>query len=167
MYLYKRRIDKLIAKLNVALSKNVLSTRELASITGSIISMNAVYGQMCHALSRRCQISIAAAANWESDIKIDKYYEAELRFWQSNVESLNKKDCFIASNYVCKIFSDASSSCALKECCDNIPMCHRLFTEEEKALSSTHRELLAIEYSLECFLPFIKNSKVKWYRSVV
>ena len=42
-------------------------------------------------------------------------------------------------------------------------ICHRPFTQEERVFSSTHRELIAIEYSLKAFGPILCNSRVKWF----
>ena len=39
---------------------------------------------------------------------------------------------------------------------NNTQICHRPFTQEERVFSSTHRELIAIEYSLKAFGPILR-----------
>ena len=46
---------------------------------------------------------------------------------------------------------------------DDMPICHRLFSKQEKTFISTHRELLAIEFSIEAFGPLLRDSSIKWY----
>ena len=46
---------------------------------------------------------------------------------------------------------------------NNTQICHRPFTQEERVLCSTHRELIAIDYSLKAFGPILSNSRVKWF----
>ena len=42
-------------------------------------------------------------------------------------------------------------------------ICHKHWTNEESQYSSTWRELSAIEYALESFIPLIKQAYVKWF----
>jgi len=46
---------------------------------------------------------------------------------------------------------------------NNIQIFHRPFTQEERVFSSTHRELIAMEYSLKAFGPILCNSRVKLF----
>ena len=87
----------------------------------------------------------------------------ELSFWAKNVDDLNKK-CFLNEKppQVLNIIeSDASNSglgCLLNE---DEAKALRLFSEREREQHSTFRELKAVEYALESFLPKIRHSKVK------
>jgi hypothetical protein len=42
-------------------------------------------------------------------------------------------------------------------------ICHKQWTKEESQSSSTWRELSAIEYALESFLPILNHAYVKWF----
>ena len=42
-------------------------------------------------------------------------------------------------------------------------VCHRQWDELESSKSSTWRELKAIEFGLESFLPVLKGSYIKWF----
>jgi len=150
------RISKLENKLKIALANPVMSCRQLASITGSIISLSPVFGNYCRFLTRHCQITIVAAQSWESEITLDFYCISELEFWLKNVRKLNSKDCFKAFLPSHCIYADASAvACGAYISTDNSQICHRLFTEDERRSSSTHRELLAIEFSLESFVTLV------------
>ena len=46
---------------------------------------------------------------------------------------------------------------------NNEQICHKLWEENEHSKSSSWRELAAIEFALEAFLPFIQDSYVKWF----
>lgn len=70
-----QRIGKIEKKLADTLTCQVLSTRDLASITGAIISLSPVFGNLTRIMTRHCQITIAAASGWETQFKI---------FWPSS-----------------------------------------------------------------------------------
>ena len=115
-------------------------------------------------MSRHCQISIAASAGWDFVSELDSYCVAELQFWLSSIKKYNSKNCFqsLAHNQI--VYSDASAfACDAIILNSNTQICHRLFTQEERAFSSTHRELIAMEYSLKAFGPILRNSRVKWF----
>jgi hypothetical protein len=42
-------------------------------------------------------------------------------------------------------------------------ICYKQWTKEESQSSSTWRELSAIEYALESFLPILNHAYVKWF----
>ena len=41
--------------------------------------------------------------------------------------------------------------------------CHKIWQQTERAKSSTWRELAAVEFSIESFLPILSGAHVKWY----
>ena len=53
------RIGKIEERLSLILQKKLVFTRELASVTGSVISLSPVFGNLSRMMSRQCQISIA------------------------------------------------------------------------------------------------------------
>ena len=55
------RIGKIEERLSLILQKKLVSTRELASVTGSVISLSPVFGNLSRKMSRHCQILIAAS----------------------------------------------------------------------------------------------------------
>jgi len=53
------RIGKIEERLSLILQKKLVFTRELASVTGSVISLSPVFRNLSRMMSRHCQISIA------------------------------------------------------------------------------------------------------------
>ena len=158
------RIAKIEEKLSFILQKKLVSTRELASVTGSVISLSPVFGNLSRIMSRHCQISIAASPGWDSFSELDPYCIAELQFWLSSIKKYNSKNCFLSLSHNQIVYSDASGfACGAIILNNDKQICHRSFTQEKRVLSSTHRELIAIEYSLQAFGPILCNSRVKWF----
>ena len=69
----------------------VVSARKLASLTGKIISTNAVLGNISRLMTRHCSMSVSSAAHWDSDFQLDQYCIKEILFWQKNLKSANFK----------------------------------------------------------------------------
>ena len=150
--------------LKNALDQQCKSARELAAIVGSIMSMNPVLGRLSRIMSRHCQITVAIAENWDTKHKLHNYCLSELQFWHENLKSVYSKYCFNQPIHNKMIYSDASKyACGALVKGDEELVCHKMFTSEETAYSSTQRELIAILYSLEAFGDTIYNSHIKWF----
>ena len=46
---------------------------------------------------------------------------------------------------------------------DNEQVCHRLWYQSETSNSSTWRELEAIDFAIESFVPILEGTRVKWF----
>ena len=106
--------------------------------------------------------SVAAAADWDTKFALDNYRIREIQFWESNLHRLNTKNIDLAAityNYV--IYSDVSAT----GCSAHIDLnsTHKQWNEEECKKSSTCRELSAIEFALESFIPIVQGSYIKWF----
>jgi len=97
--------------------------------------------------------AIAAAPDWDTDLDLDEFCLVEVNFWQENLTALNNRQ-FIKP--VCShskiVYSDASSyACgALIQGSEQF-ISHTMFSDQERSLSSTHGELIVINYSLQAF----------------
>ena len=60
-------------------------------------------------------------------------------------------------------FSDASALACAAHSGDGCMIAHRMFTDVEKAESSTYRELIAIKFALESFESALRNSCIIWF----
>ena len=89
------RNGKIEERLSLILQKKLVSTRELASVTGSVISLSPVFGNLSRIMSRHCQISIAASPGWDFVSELDSYCVAELQFWLSSIKNYKKLDHWI------------------------------------------------------------------------
>lgn len=139
-----------------------VSARELASLVGKIISAGAVFGN----ISRYCSISVAAAQDWDSKFTLDQYCVREIEFWETNLDRLSLKSIidspFRPSKYV--VYSDASATqCGVHLNVNGEQICHKQWDVHECGMSSTWRELTAIVFTLESFLPLLKGSYIKWF----
>ena len=117
-------------------------------------------------MSRYCSISIAAASDWDSNFRLDQYCPGELYFWRVNLEKINCKsidgNSVKQSNYI--VCSDASGTgCGAHLNFNGEKVCHRLWDSHESRKSSTWRELTAVEFALQSFLPLIKGTYLKWF----
>ena len=159
------RIAKATNIIEKLLASTEVSARQLSAFVGSIISMGAVLGRLARIITRHCQITIAATPSWDETFKMDYYCRKELLFWRKNISFLNSKKCCISvPKYHKIVYSDASKrACGALILGDKEIVSHKMFTEQERELSSTHRELIAISYSLEAFGHLLRDSCVKWF----
>ena len=78
----------------------------------------------------------------------------ELKFWKDNVTYLNSKKLFVSSIPSIISFSDASETgCASLLSIDGV-ISHRTWLQGERCRSSPWREMTAVHYGLNSFLPF-------------
>ena len=147
-----RRVQDLIESVSLILSEFPLITaRNLAQVTGKIISMSPVIGNISRLMTRYCYMIIETRSAWDSLLEIihSDQVKAELVFWQENIVKLNRK---YLAGYSCSsvvIYSDASDiaagACTVELKSKNF---HTMWNSVEKVQSSTWREMKAIELAL-------------------
>lgn len=163
----EQRINNIKSAMSGIMNNHgVVSARELSSFVGKIISAGVVYGKVSRIMTRYCSISIAAAQDWDSKFDLDEYCMREIKFWERNVGPLNLRrissDTSRKSHYI--VCSDASGvGCGAHLDLDGEQVCNKQWEDCERLKSSTWRELSAIEFGLESFLPIISNGYVKWF----
>jgi len=145
---------------NIFSKKCIVSARELSSLVGKIISGGAVYGKVSRIMTRYCSITVAARQDWDTRFPLDEYCIKEIKFWEANARSMNTKSLFngsvLKSHYI--VYSDASQvGCGAHIEFNGEQVCHKLWQTNKCEKSSTWRELAAIEFALESFLPIIKG----------
>ena len=160
-----RRVVKITNTIDSIIASDfVLSARRLASFTGQIISTAPVSGNISRIMTRHCIMSTLSAQHWDSEVKMDSYCIEELYFWKNNLNSIKVRDCFLFNKPQRFVYSDASATgcgsvITLNEDC----VCHKLWEPSECSMSSTWRELAAIVFALESFVPILEGSLVKWF----
>ncbi|XP_013410234.1 uncharacterized protein LOC106173608 [Lingula anatina] len=142
------------------------SARSLARITGKIISLYIVFGDVTRLMTRNMHQVINDRRNWDGieDLKDKSDLRNELKFWLSNIDRLNRRVMFVEDVPKILGFSDASEhACGgyLIRC--NSEICHKMWSDSEKKRSSTWRKLKALFMSLQSFTKFIKNRKIGWF----
>ena len=161
----ERRLNKIFDHIrNITNNYYVLSARQLASFTGKIISTGPVVGNVSRIMTRHCSMSVAAAPDWDSSFKLDKYCINEVEFWRDNIIQGNVRYCFSGTTPNCFVYCDASSTgCGVHMTLNREYVCHTMWSENERMKSSTWRELYTIEFALRSFCGELKNSRVKWF----
>jgi hypothetical protein len=89
-----RRVQDLIESVILILSEFPLITaRYLARVTGKIISMSPVIGNISRLMTRYCYMITETRSAWDSLLEIihSDQVKAELVFWQENIVKLNRK----------------------------------------------------------------------------
>ena len=154
-------VDRRVAKITSTIdsitdSDFVLSARRLASFTGQIISTAPVSGNISRIMTRHCIMSTLCAQHWDAKVKMDSYCIEELYFWKNNIHSIKVRDCFLFNKPQRFAYSGASATgCSSVITLNEDCVCHRLWEPSECSKSSTWRELVAIDFSLESFAPIL------------
>ena len=159
----ERRITKLKETCSSLLAQTSCPARRLAGFVGQVISMSVVLGDVARLKSRNAQIWVALAKSWDDGVWLRDSIKSELRFWLSNIDRLNEHDCFPLAGPVCidLIEGDASGT-GCGSILNRGVIAARKFSEEERAESSTWRELANIHLALHSFLPRISHRTVKF-----
>ena len=103
-------ILKLKSALESCLQRSVISARELASITGQIISMSCAVGNITKLLTRSCYLSIEQRSSWDDLLCISSEVRRELSFWINNIDAVNGRRMIPKSSSVGIVYSDASDT---------------------------------------------------------
>ena len=100
-YLSTRRIESLTSSIDEILTSLVHSSaRKLSQVTGKIISMQPVLGNISRLMTRHLYMAIESRVSWdlEMDLSDFRLVQQESKFWKDNVTYLNCKNCsFLAS----------------------------------------------------------------------
>ena len=118
------KIDKLLVSIDNALSQKSLPTRQLASVTGSIISNILVFGNVCKLMTKSLHRALDRRVGWESRVVLDHAPRKELEFWKTNVSHLNSR-CFADAirRPFRIVYSDASAvGCAAFIAIEDMPV---------------------------------------------
>ena len=157
------RIEKIINSCESLLSKNACPVRDLAGFVGMIVSLIPVVGNCSRVTTKQSQICVASTDSWDDVIPLSSEVKREILFWKENVTALNYR--LVATKgppAVVNVIEGDASSTGLGSILNRESMAARIFSDEERQMHSTYRELSTVHYSLLSFLPMIKNSSVKF-----
>ena len=158
-------VKKFTIKFEDALSHTTMPARQLASVTGSIISNMLVIGNLCKLMTKNLHRALDCRAGWESSVILDLPSRKELIFWRENLFRLNSRPLSEDVRPVTRIaYSDASSlGCAAYLSMDDFPVAHKNWDPLEMSQSSTWRELHCVYLALQSFALRLSISSVKWF----
>jgi ribonuclease HI len=160
------KVSKFILDLEAIInSTSNLTARQLAKVTGKIISFSSSFGNICNIMSRYLHIAIAECTFWDQIILINDDIINEIKFWFHNCKVLPKV-CHFESNKPPEqiLFTDASGFAgAGYSVKTNNSLVHYMWTLEQRRQSSTWRELKAVEITVMSLKEIMCNRLVKLY----
>ena len=163
----ERRVNDMLSSLNCVFETFPrITARTLAHITGKIISMSPVIGNVSIIMTRYCYMAIVKRFSWDNLLVFDdvKKIESELYFWQSNINAINCKRLSTYDKSSIIIYSDASNvaaaACTVEIDRKNF---HKIWTTDAALESSTWRELKAIKLALCSFQHVFSGKSLNWY----
>lgn len=169
LYVTESRIAKLRASLSVILANPYsVTARQLAHVTGCIISMSQGIGSSVYLHTRHMHfaIEITCCKSWDSIVPCSTKLIEELSFWDTHVMHLNGQKLFDqAEAFHSVVYSDASEQgyggyiISGKQ---NL-VCQGQWEVEESTKSSTWRELKAVHNMLLSVGSALKGHKVQWH----
>ena len=161
----EEEVARLLAQIDAVLTAKKVTARQLASVTGLIISNLLVFGNICKLMTKSLHRKIDSRTSWDNAMFLDPDWAKELRFWQKAASKLKLKSLVFKRRLPSRVvYSDASNtSCAASVSMNDRPLCHKNWNEIEMNHSSTWRELKCVQYALESFKVLLSDRTVKWF----
>ena len=158
-----RRVEKLKKALVEALRAQQVTARELARISGYILSMSLALGPVCRLHTRYLYRLIDQRQSWSAKVLMTVEAKEELRFWLSNFESLHGQPLWKSCQQVAVLsWSDASDTGWGGYCLTNGVKVAKGEWPPQVMLegwSSTKRELRAVCLALESYGKLIQGQE--------
>ena len=161
-----RRISNFIALIDKFLqSAPYVTARDCASITGHIMSMSSVLGNLTRLKARFLYKVIDSRSKWDSRFNIGLHNDclSEIFFWKNNIVSLNSRTIVPYQAPLLLSFSDASNVACGAYLVGTEEVSHRMWSSSEEEKSSTWRELKAVHFALTSFKNSVQGKSVKWH----
>ena len=112
VYVTDRRVKQTINSIETLLGKlkihNLVAVKELAGVTGQIVSMQPAVGKIVQLKSREMFSCINSRASWEAPVIVSNKAKAELGFWRSQIGVLNGIPIQESLEYAYSVYTDAS-----------------------------------------------------------
>ena len=143
------RILKLKSSLVSCLQKDQIVARDLASITGQVISMTCAIGNVARLFTRKCYAAIERRTSWAQPLNVSAAIRDELSFWLSNIDTFNGRAMSPKSSAVGVVYSDVNDSGFggyFVQC--GVDLVSGVWSEDQMHSSSTFREILAVKFVL-------------------
>ena len=165
--------EKRIHKLKGAIERILYQTdkgrkffpvRDLAGVAGQIISMQSAVGTVVQLKTKALFGCINSRASWNAPVLISPEAEAELAFWFNNINRVNGIPMSLVKSCNCSLFTDASGTGYGAYVSDdpNLELVGS-WAESEKELSSSWREIEALNRALKSFGPCLEGQIIRWY----
>jgi hypothetical protein len=164
----EKRLSKLSATIDdigLLITQNYrIHVKKIASLVGQIISMSYVIGNVAHIMTKYLSIDILSADTWSSFITLSDDSIEQISFWKNNLSDINVR--MFTTDVSCNtiVYSDASSTGYggyIVENPDSIA--HGMWSDSEKLLSSTWKELTAVKKVLFSLSDYVNGKRIKWF----
>ena len=129
------RLKKCLVHIDKVLSDPNVSARDLASPVGKIISTSAVLRNLSSIMTKHCQMSVAAAQDWDTPSPLDRYCIVQLEFCKDSLRRLNSRDLFSCNPPFISVYSDASYVACGGHILGIDVCAHRMFKNAERTQS--------------------------------
>ena len=159
------KLSRLKTAIQSAVDANfIVSARSLASIVGQIISMSLALGQVTHLRTRALYAVLNQRQFWSDQLCLSNDAAEELSFWRNNVDNFNGQSIWFSAGATRIVYSDASSTGYGGYSVELGPeLAQGQWSVHEMSLSSTWRELKAVDNVLRSFASKLSGHVVKWF----
>jgi hypothetical protein len=159
----ERRIKCLRKKLKYIAQSSKSTARDIAQVTGTIVSMGLALGPVARLWTRGLHRFIMQASAWWEHDKLDEDATREIVFWKNNFEICHGQPIWLANpKPEILTYSDASNTGWGGY---SVELGGRIakgnWSPDEELKSSTWRELRATHLLLASFLPEIQGKDVR------
>ena len=159
------KIKKLKMKLQTSLKTNKMTAKSLASIAGTLSSLSLAVGPLTRLRTRAMYADIATSDDWHSPLDMSEDTFAELKFWLTHYNFTTGYSFKPSPITTTILFTDASDDgyggYLVKRAGQAVVV--GKFSEHAQSMSSTMRELLAVQYSLQSLTSLLANESVRVY----
>ena len=160
----EEKIKALKAYLRQVTDEVVPKARDLASVTGKIMSMSLAIGPVSQLMTRSMYALLSSRQYWGQPLFMTSEAKAELKFWASQIDHINRKEIWHSPSAVHVVCSDASATgyggFTVEHGCH---VAHGSWSAEEMTQSSMRRELKAVRMVLKSLVLKLKNEQVRWF----
>lgn len=156
------RVDALRRLIDTVMDKNYyVSARMLAIVTGSLVSMMLAMGPVVRLWTRAMYTDICQALSWDKRITLSLSSQTEVQFWKENLDTKGYPIWTPSPKIEVTTYSDASGQ-GWGGFSVNIngEAAVGSWSDDEKAKSSTFRELRAIRLVLESYGKDLQGKEV-------
>ena len=162
-----KRIEKMKTLVRRMQRASNPTARELARLTGTLVSMGLALGPIVRLRTRAIFRLISEAASWNSRLVWSPEAADEVQFWRSQFDTIEHQSIWPTDPEVAAIsYSDASDSAwgGLSLSCGKM-ISHGNFSVQESGpiTSSTLRELLAVKYVISSFQSELRGKCVRHF----
>ena len=165
MFIPLEKISGIFDEVVKIMSCKSVSARNLARVTGRIISNFLIMGDVCELMTKAMHRLIESRIGWDAQVVLDSDVLVELKFWHEQLHRLNSRPIWREHALPSRVvYSDASAiGCAAFISMNGKPVSHKNWDAIEMKQSSTWRELMCVKHALQSFANLLKGSLVKWY----